>query len=67
MPLIQYMAGAASMAGAWFIHWPVRPVRGLHGPHVRQSYLKTFLWHSVLLTPCTGRVDTAPSSMWRGH
>jgi len=20
------------MAGAWFIHWPVRPVRGLYGP-----------------------------------
>ena len=43
MPLIQYTAGAASMAGAWFIHWLVRLVRGLHGPHVRQSYLKTFL------------------------
>jgi len=29
------MAGVASMAGAWFIHWPVRPVwpmRGLYGP-----------------------------------
>jgi len=25
-------AGAASMAGAWFIHWQVRPVRGLYGP-----------------------------------
>jgi len=33
-------AGAATMAGAWFVHWPVRPVRGLYGPvnlclHVR--------------------------------
>jgi len=31
-PCIQYTAGAASMAGAWFIHWPVQPmwpVRGL--------------------------------------
>jgi len=27
---MQYIkAGAASMAGAWFIHWPVR---GLYGP-----------------------------------
>jgi len=33
MPNIK--AGAANMAGAWFIHrpvWPVRPVRGLYGP-----------------------------------
>jgi len=28
-PCIQYTAGVASMAGAWFIHWPVR---GLYGP-----------------------------------
>jgi len=34
---MQYMAGAASMAGAWFIQWPVRPmhtvwpVNGLYG------------------------------------
>jgi len=35
---IQYTAGAASMAGAWSIHWPVRPVRGLYGPlDLRQS------------------------------
>jgi len=26
------MAGAASMAGAWFIHWAVRPVCGFYGP-----------------------------------
>jgi len=25
-------AGAAKIAGAWFIHWPVRPVRGLYRP-----------------------------------
>ena len=25
-------AGAATMASAWFIHWQVRPVRGLYGP-----------------------------------
>jgi len=31
-PCIQYTAGAASMVGAWFIHWPVWPVRGLYGP-----------------------------------
>jgi len=34
---MQYAAGAASMDGAWFIHWPERvtperPVRGLYGP-----------------------------------
>jgi len=32
------MAGAATMAGAWFIHWPVwtvRLVRGLYGPFVK--------------------------------
>jgi len=32
MYCIQYTADAASMAGAWFTHWPVRPVRGLYGP-----------------------------------
>ena len=36
-PCMQYAAGAASMDGAWFIHWPERvtperPVRGLYGP-----------------------------------
>jgi len=25
-------AGTTNMAGAWFIHRPVRPVRGLYGP-----------------------------------
>jgi len=27
-------AGAASMAGAWFMHWPVR---GLYGPVLRRE------------------------------
>ena len=27
-------ACAATMAGAWFVHRPVRPVRGLYGPPV---------------------------------
>jgi len=27
-----YKAGAAKMAGAWFIHRPVWPVRGLYRP-----------------------------------
>ena len=33
--MLYIKAGAAKMAGAWFIHWPVRPVwpvRGLYGP-----------------------------------
>jgi len=25
-------ASAANMVGAWFIHWLVRPVRGLYRP-----------------------------------
>jgi len=31
-PCIQHTVGAASMASAWFIYWPMRPVRGLYGP-----------------------------------
>jgi len=31
-PCLMYTGGAASMVGAWFIHWPVRPMRGLYGP-----------------------------------
>ena len=30
--MLYIKAGTASMAGAWFIHWPVRPVHGLYGP-----------------------------------
>jgi len=36
--LLYIKAGTTNMAGAWFIHrpvrpvWPVRPVRGLYGP-----------------------------------
>jgi len=30
--MLYIKAGAASMAGAWFIHWLVRLVRGLYGP-----------------------------------
>ena len=25
------------MAGAWFICWPMRPVRGLYGPHLANA------------------------------
>ena len=46
--LLCNQAGAASMAGAWFIHWPVRPMRGLyrpvdestHGEGVSEMFLK---------------------------
>jgi len=34
-------AGAANMAGAWFIHrpvWLVRPVRGLYRPKVEDAF-----------------------------
>ena len=31
-PCLMYMGGAASMVGAWFVHWPVRLMRGLYGP-----------------------------------
>ena len=27
-----YEAGLVSMSGAWFLHWPVRPERGLYRP-----------------------------------
>jgi len=30
--VLHIKAGAANMAGAWFIHSPVRPVRGLYRP-----------------------------------
>jgi len=30
--MLYIKADAASMAGAWFMHWPVQPVRGLYGP-----------------------------------
>ena len=46
-------AGAASMASAWFIHWPVRPVwpvRGLYGPVPIGNYSAI-----SLLTRCCGR------------
>jgi len=38
-PCIQYTAGVASMAGAWFIHWLVR---GLYGPPVADYWLVLF-------------------------
>jgi len=31
-PRIQYTAGPANITSAWFIHWPMWPVRGLYGP-----------------------------------
>jgi len=50
-PCIQYTAGVASLAGAWFTHWPVRPMCGLYGPVLPQvpSVLPRFwqLWYTV--------------------
>ena len=50
-PCIQYTAGVASLAGAWFTHWPVRPMCGLYGPVLPQvpSVLPHFwqLWYTV--------------------
>ena len=34
--MLYIKAGAASMARAWFIHWPVQPVCGLYGPVARE-------------------------------
>jgi len=49
-------AGAANMAGAWFIHrlgWPVRPVHGLYRPNRTCSILLPNRTCSILL-PVTG-------------
>ena len=51
--IFKIKAGAASMASAWFIHWPVRPVwpaRGLYGPVPIGNYSPI-----SLLTRCCGR------------
>jgi len=32
--MLSIKAGAATMAGAWCIHWPVLPVRGLYRPDI---------------------------------
>ena len=44
------VAGAASMAGAWFIHWPVWPMRGLYGPAVVSQPFATEIGHRCLHT-----------------
>jgi len=36
--MLYIKASAASMAGAWFIQWLVRPVRGLYGPLLAHVY-----------------------------
>jgi len=46
---IQYTAGSASMASAWFIHWPVRPVCGLYG-HCLVGYSLAIITPSVFST-----------------
>jgi len=33
-------AGAVTMAGAWFIHWPLRPMRGLYGLTQRKLHFR---------------------------
>jgi len=45
-------AGAAKMAGAWFIHrpvWPMRPVRALYRPVVNECILTFFCKRSTVL------------------
>jgi len=50
MPYIK--AGAATMAGAWFIHWPVWPVQPTTfvGPYARFQRVEKY--NSLLLWSC---------------
>jgi len=42
--MLYIKAVAASMAGAWFILWPVRPVCGLYGPCENCEWILIFGW-----------------------